>query len=122
MGGQLLFGVGDVMKEKKPGSDLPGHDLSQPGADETSNEVRGATEPTPLRSTSADPKSMKSEATMNMEPNLRKSRGRLNRDTMNRLGKTLEAYYDDVRKEGVPDRFKDLLAQLEGRQDKGTTG
>ena len=37
---------------------------------------------------------------------------------MNRLGKTLEAYYDDVRKEGVPDRFKDLLQQLEGRQDK----
>jgi hypothetical protein len=41
---------------------------------------------------------------------------------MNRLGKTLEAYYDDVRKEGVPDRFKLLLEQLEGRQDKGSGG
>jgi len=59
---------------------------------------------------------------MHIDTNLRKSRGRLNRETMNRLGKTLEAYYDDVRKEGVPDRFKELLEQLEGRKDKGTTG
>lgn len=59
---------------------------------------------------------------MQIESNLRKSRGRLNREVMNRLGKTLEAYYDDVRKEGVPDRFRELLEQLEGRQDRGTSG
>jgi hypothetical protein len=57
-----------------------------------------------------------------MEAQSRKSRGRLNRDTMNRLGKTLEAYYDDVRKEGVPDRFKELLQQLEERkEEKGSS-
>jgi hypothetical protein len=65
---------------------------------------------------------MRPEATMHMDANLRKPRGRLNRETMNRLGKTLEAYYDDVRKEGVPDRFKELLEQLEDRKDKGTSG
>ena len=59
---------------------------------------------------------------MHMEAQLRKSRGRLTRETMNRLGKTLEAYYDDVRKEGVPDRFKELLEQLEERQNKGSGG
>jgi hypothetical protein len=59
---------------------------------------------------------------MHMEAQSRKSRGRLNRDTMNRLGKTLEAYYDDVRKEGVPDRFKELLQQLEERkEEKGSS-
>ena len=39
----------------------------------------------------------------------RKPRGRLNRATLSRLGKALDAYFDVVRKEGVPDRFKRLL-------------
>jgi len=49
----------------------------------------------------------------------RKTRGRLNRNTLDTLGKVLEVFYDDVRKEGVPDRFKDLLRQFEERKDKG---
>jgi hypothetical protein len=110
------------MKEKKPGSELAGQDQSPAGSEESNNGARGVVELTPLRSASAEQKPVRPEATMNMEANLRKSRGRLNRETMNRLGKTLEAYYDDVRKEGVPDRFKELLQQLEGRQDKGTSG
>jgi len=36
---------------------------------------------------------------------------------MAKLGKTLEAYYDDVRKEGVPDHIKQLLQQFDERQD-----
>jgi len=36
---------------------------------------------------------------------------------MNKLGKVLEAYYDDVRNQGVPDRFKDLLQQIDDRKD-----
>lgn len=46
----------------------------------------------------------------------RKSRGRLTRETLGKLGKTLEAYYDDVRKQGVPDRFKQLLQQMDDRR------
>jgi hypothetical protein len=46
----------------------------------------------------------------------RKARGRLSREAMGRLGKVLETYFDDVRKEGVPDRFKELLDQYEQRR------
>jgi len=50
----------------------------------------------------------------------RRARGRLSRETMNKLGKVLEAYFDDVRSQGVPDRFKELLQQYNkdhARQD-----
>jgi len=45
-----------------------------------------------------------------------KGRGRLTRETLGKLGKTLEAYYDDVRKQGVPDRFRQLLQQMDDRR------
>lgn len=45
--------------------------------------------------------------------------GRLSRETLEKLGKVLEGFYADVRKEGVPDKFKDLLRQYEERKDKG---
>jgi hypothetical protein len=48
----------------------------------------------------------------------RRPRGRLNRETLNKLGKVLEAYFDDVRAQGVPDRFRQLLAQYDDREDK----
>jgi hypothetical protein len=51
----------------------------------------------------------------------RKRRGRLGRDVQTKLGKTLQAYFDDVIKEGVPDRFKDLLQQYDERKDKGSS-
>jgi hypothetical protein len=51
-----------------------------------------------------------------------KPRGRIGRDVQIRLGKTLQAYFDDVVKEGVPDRFKDLLDQFDQRKDKGSAG
>jgi len=38
-----------------------------------------------------------------------KARGRLNRATLSRLGKALDAYFEVVRKEGVPERFRRLL-------------
>ena len=50
---------------------------------------------------------------------MRKTRGRLSRDTLDKLGKVLEGFYDDVRKQGVPDRFTELLRQYEERKDKG---
>lgn len=62
------------------------------------------------------------ETTMHSEPSHhRKPRGRLTRDAMKIIGKTLEAYYEDVRKEGTPDRFKQLLQQFDerkGQKDK----
>jgi hypothetical protein len=38
------------------------------------------------------------------------------------IGKTLEAYYEDVRKEGTPDRFKQLLAQFDERKEQNDKG
>jgi hypothetical protein len=58
---------------------------------------------------------------MQNEMRTRKTRGRLSRETMEKLGKVLEGFYDDVRNQGVPDKFKDLLRQYEERKDKGTT-
>jgi hypothetical protein len=54
----------------------------------------------------------------NEMPN-RRTRGRLSRHTLETLGRVLDVFYDDVRKEGVPDRFKELLRQFEERNDKG---
>ena len=34
-----------------------------------------------------------------------------------KLGMKLQAYFDDIRKEGVPDRFKDLLRQIDARKN-----
>jgi hypothetical protein len=53
------------------------------------------------------------------EASTRRTRGRLSRNTLETLGKVLDVFYDDVRKEGVPDRFKDLLRQFDERKDKG---
>ena len=60
---------------------------------------------------------------MQNELHTRKARGRLGRDVQTKLGRTLQAYFDDVVKEGVPDRFKELLEQVdERRKDKGPNG
>jgi hypothetical protein len=59
---------------------------------------------------------------MQTDVQTRKARARLNRDTLSRLGKTLEAYFDDVRKEGVPDRFRDLLQRYEENKDQKDKG
>jgi len=110
------------MKEKKPSeAELAGEEQARMGSEENQNGARRSG-PSLLRPAPVDQNPLRSEATMHMEAQPRRSRGRLNREVMNRLGKTLEAYYDDVRKEGVPDRFKLLLEQLEERKDKGSSG
>jgi hypothetical protein len=48
-----------------------------------------------------------------------KTRGRLGRDVLARLGKTIEDYFDDVIAAGVPERFRILLEQIDGPQDSG---
>jgi len=46
---------------------------------------------------------------MRTEISTRKPGERLDRAVMQKLGMMLQAYFDDVRKKGVPDGFKDLL-------------
>jgi len=63
---------------------------------------------------------MRSNVQTRVDVQARRPRGRLSRETMNKLGKVLEAYFDDVRSQGVPDRFKELLQQYNkdhARQD-----
>lgn len=47
------------------------------------------------------------------EVNQRKPKGRLGRDVQSKIGQQLRAMYDGVVNEGVPDRFADMLRQLD---------
>jgi len=55
---------------------------------------------------------------MQTELTQRKSRGRLGRDVQSKIGQQLRAMYDDVVSAGVPDRFSELLRQLDERKEK----
>jgi hypothetical protein len=63
---------------------------------------------------------------MQMDTNQRKPRGRLGRDVQSKIGQQLRSMYDNVVSEGVPDRFTEMLRQLDQHgdknkdQDKGT--
>ncbi len=46
---------------------------------------------------------------------------KLNRDIQAEIGKALRVMYDDVVKQGVPDRFANLLTNLDERQDSDKT-
>ena len=50
---------------------------------------------------------------MHTDAPVRKVGGRLSREDQRRLGDILQRAYDDVVRQGVPDRFKDLLTELE---------
>ena len=50
-------------------------------------------------------------------PNEKNASG-LNREIQSKIGQQLRAIYDDVVQEGVPDRFADLLKQLDKPVDK----
>jgi len=62
-------------------------------------------------------KPLGSRPNMRTQTPTRKTTERLDRAVMQKLGMTLQAYFDDVRKEGVPDRFKDLLRQIDARNN-----
>ena len=59
---------------------------------------------------------------MQTDAPVRKTGGRLSREDQRRLGDVLQRAYDDVVRQGVPDRFKELLNELddagEGRETK----
>jgi hypothetical protein len=46
--------------------------------------------------------------------------GRLGRDVQAKIGNQLRALYDDIVKEGVPDRFVELLQRLDDKGQKGS--
>jgi hypothetical protein len=55
---------------------------------------------------------------MHTDAQARKAGGRLSREDQRRLGDILQRVYDDVIHQGVPDRFKDLLTELDQSSDK----
>jgi hypothetical protein len=50
---------------------------------------------------------------MQTDLNQRKVKGRLGRDVQSKIGQQLRSMYDNVVSEGVPDRFTDMLRQLD---------
>lgn len=48
--------------------------------------------------------------------------GGLNAEIQSRIGHQLRAMYDDVVRQGVPDRFADLIRKLDGPDESGTGG
>jgi hypothetical protein len=61
----------------------------------------------------------RAEAAMQMDTPSRKAGGRLSREDQRRLGDILQRVYDDVIRQGVPDRFRDLLNELDNNSNKG---
>jgi hypothetical protein len=59
---------------------------------------------------------------MQTDAHIRKAGGRLSREDQRRLGDILQRVYDDVIRQGVPDRFKDLLSEIDGPQGKKEGG
>ena len=72
----------------------------------------------PVKPESPGAKVLRPEATMHTDAHARKAGGRLSREDQRRLGDILQRVYDDVIHQGVPDRFKDLLSELDQRGDK----
>ncbi|MCC6947663.1 MAG: hypothetical protein IT539_07840 [Bradyrhizobiaceae bacterium] len=50
-----------------------------------------------------------------------KRSGKLDKETQVKIGQQLRAMYDEVVRQGVPDRFAELLRQLEQRDDDRET-
>ena len=65
-----------------------------------------------------DRKRDRSNSAMQTDAMTRKNSIRLGRDIQSKIGLQLRAMYDDVVKEGVPDRFAELLNKLDERQNK----
>jgi hypothetical protein len=57
---------------------------------------------------------------MNSDGPPRKSKGRLTREDQRKLGDLLKKTYDEVLQQGVPDRFKSLLKQLDSTVETRT--
>ena len=109
-----------VMSEQKPVRPMPQNVPGSAALGENGPTGKGADEH-PVRPFRHDPAgikpTMRSALQSRIEPQSRRGRGRLTRETLNKLGKVLEAYFDDVRGQGVPDRFKELLQEYDDRNE-----
>ncbi len=63
-----------------------------------------------------------SEGTVRVRSNSVRTGPALNRDIQTKIGQQLRAIYDDVVDQGVPDRFVELLRNLEREKDKDERG
>ena len=59
-------------------------------------------------------KDVKSQATRSAGPG---KQGGLNSEIQSRIGHQLRAMYDDVVRQGVPDRFAELIRKLDAPED-----
>jgi hypothetical protein len=64
-------------------------------------------------------KDVKSQASKNMAPG---KQGGLNAEIQSRIGHQLRAMYDDVVRQGVPDRFAELIRKLDASADNPQVG
>lgn len=74
-----------------------------------------------MRPGAAEQKGSGSEA-MQTEIQGRRTRGRLSREDQRRLGDILQRVYDDVVKQGVPDRFVKLMDQMDQEAPQAPDG
>jgi hypothetical protein len=95
-------GTKNMNAEKPLRSTAPGH---KPGRPESKAQESQAHKP------------HRPEATMHTDAPVRKAGGRLSREDQRRLGDILQRAYDDVVRQGVPDRFKDLLNELDDTRE-----
>lgn len=64
-------------------------------------------------------KDVKSQASKNAAPG---KHGGLNAEIQSRIGHQLRAMYDDVVRQGVPDRFAELIRKLDAPQNPPQVG
>jgi hypothetical protein len=82
--------------------------------------VRAAIAGEAVRAEATQHKPLKSEASMHTDAEVKKTGGRLSREDQRRLGDILQRVYDEVLRQGIPDRFKDLLDQFDKEMDAET--
>src|SRR5260370_18530739 len=76
--------------------------------------VRAAIAGEAVRAEATQQSPLKSEASMHTDAHVKKTGGgRLSREDQRRLGDILQRVYDEVLRQGAPDRFKDLLPQFD---------
>jgi hypothetical protein len=83
--------------------------------------VRAAIAGEAVRAEPTQQRPLKSEASMHTDAEVRKTGGRLSREDQRRLGDILQRVYDEVLRQGVPDRFKALLDQVDKDVDTAET-
>ena len=68
-------------------------------------------------------KEVKSQPSSPGSPGAPRKQGGLNAEIQSRIGHQLRAMYDDVVRQGVPDRFQELIRKLDqpGAQNGGET-